>query len=105
MFAVKNPVWEMESREELYLLGLPEVVEFFRVRPEWNTVPDTDLFEDLGIYYLSHIRGLDGQRAMAHAGLVAHLECVTIRSEYVLAVDLDRHTAQVASFVPVEIEA
>lgn len=104
MFAVKNPVWGMEPHEELYLLQLPEVVEFFRVRPEWNTVPDTGLFEDLGIYYLSHARGLDGQKAMAHGGVVAHLERVTIRREYVLAVDLDRQTAQIASLVPAEVE-
>lgn len=102
MFAVMSPVWEMDPNEEFYLLGMPEIVEFFRVRPEWNTVPDTVLFEDLGIYYLSHIRGLDGQKAMAHGGLVVHLERVTIRREYVLAVDLDRHTAQIASFVPIE---
>lgn len=104
MFAVKDPVWEMEPHEEIHLYQLPEIVECFRVRPEWNSIQSAYLFEDFGIYYLNHDRGIDGQRAMAHSGVMTHLERVDIRREYVLAVDLDRQTAQIASLVPAEIE-
>lgn len=87
MFAVGEPVWEMNSDEELFLMGLSEIVELYRVLRE---------DDDGGIYYLSRERGEDGARALAHSDVIVKLNLMYVRREFILAVDLERQTVQVA---------
>lgn len=81
-----EPIWEMETYEQRHLCSLPDIVQLWRTSP---------LDEDKAVYYLNQERGVDGQRAMTHSQVLVNIERIAVRAEHVVAVDLDRQTAQV----------
>lgn len=87
--AIEDPVvWEMNAAEYLYLDSLPEVVDLWQVVSEHNTGP----------YYISRDRGIDGLRAFSYSVADARLKRCATRRAYIVAIDLERCTAQVMCF-------
>lgn len=86
MALLQYVAWVMSQTEENFLNALSPIVDLWLVRPY-------NIFD--GIFYLTEEDARAGMHALAYSAIAVVMLPFAIRREHILAVDLERNTAQV----------